>query len=398
MYRIIKCTGSLVLVLLVKFSLAQTQTIAFQKISFDGALQLSQKTGKLVFIDCYTSWCAPCKWMDQNVFIKDTIYNFYNKNFINLKIDMEKGEGADLRKKYEVASFPTYLFVNGKGDIVHRTASRMEVNEFLSEAKKAVDPSASSTALKEKYEAGDRSNMLLLNYTLALTKIDRSAAEKIRQELITKITDEELSGTEGWQVIMHLARDENDRLGKYLMLHTSHFETIAGKEAVVSVVNRLGMSTMYQLVRDKNEAEFFKRLGQMRVSADRTVQRNVAMLEMEFYLTAGQADSFVAVSNRAMKGVLEYNDADLSFASRRALYLSKGNAAIQQQALLLARRAVELNPEEYSNQGTLASICLELKLKEEGLAAAKKARQLADASTSKIQKLAQELVDKIEKL
>jgi hypothetical protein len=67
-------------------------------------------------------------------------------------------------------------------------------------------------------------------------------------------------------------------------------------------------------------------------------------------------------------------------------------------ALLLARKAVLLNPEEYANQGTLASICLELKLKDEGLVAARKARQLADDSTSKIQKLAQELLDTIEKL
>ncbi|MBK8606258.1 MAG: hypothetical protein IPN82_05350 [Chitinophagaceae bacterium] len=61
----------------------------------------------------------------------------------------------------------------------------------------------------------------------------------------------------------------------------------------------------------------------------------------------------------------------------------------------MARKAVVLNPEEYSNQGTLGSICLKLKLKDEGLKAAKKARQLADESTSKIQKIAQDLVDKL---
>ncbi|MGN6399328.1 MAG: hypothetical protein ACTHMD_02670, partial [Flavisolibacter sp.] len=131
---------------------------------------------------------------------------------------------------------------------------------------------------------------------------------------------------------------------------------------------------------------------------DKQIQRNVAMLEMEYYLEVNNPDSFVRVANRAMKGILEYNDADLSFVARRALYMAKGNNAILQEALVLARRAVVLNPEEYSNQGTLASICLELKLKEEGLVAAKKARQLADASTSKIQKLAQELLDKIEQL
>lgn len=122
------------------------------------------------------------------------------------------------------------------------------------------------------------------------------------------------------------------------------------------------------------------------------------MLEMEYYLNINNADSFVVVSNRAMSGILEYNDVDLSFIARRADYAGRENPEILHQALVLARKAVQLNPEEYSNQGTLASICLDLKLKDEGLVAAKKARELANESTSKIQKLAQALLDKIEQL
>ncbi|MNL46074.1 hypothetical protein D3C87_1687580 [compost metagenome] len=69
-----------------------------------------------------------------------------------------------------------------------------------------------------------------------------------------------------------------------------------------------------------------------------------------------------------------------------------------QQAYLMAKRAVELDPEEYSIQSTFAWICLGMKRKAEALAAAKKSRSLADAETSKIQKLAQELLDKVEAL
>jgi hypothetical protein len=158
------------------------------------------------------------------------------------------------------------------------------------------------------------------------------------------------------------------------------------------------MSEMYGLIREKNEAAFFTKLDEMREDPSPVTQRNIAMLEMEYYLELNKADSFVLAAQKAMQGILEHNDADLSFVARRALYKANGNKKILNEALLLARKAVVLNPEEYSNQGTLASICLELQLKEEGLEAAKKARQLADASTSKIQKLAQNLVDKIEAL
>ncbi len=373
-------------------------TIAFQKITFAQALQQSKQSGKLIFVDCYTSWCAPCKWMEQNVFVNDSVYKYFNKHFINFKIDMEKGEGVQLREKYKVGSFPTYLFLDDNGDIIHRTASRMEASEFLKQGQIANNPALSYSALKKKYDAGDRSNALLFKYTIALQKIDRQKADEVEKELVSKITDQELNSELGWQIVDQLANNENDRLGKYFLSHKELYQKIAGKDAVKSLSNRLGLYTMYQLTRDKDSTAFFSRLSEMKIDKDKKVQRNVAMLEMEYYLTVNNADSFVVVSNRAMNGILEYNDADLSFIARRADYVGKDNPKILNQALILARKAVQLNPEEYSNQGTLASICLDLKLKEEGLVAAKKARELANESTSKIQKLAQALLDKIEQL
>lgn len=368
------------------------------KASFDEALNMADRQDKMVFIDCFTSWCAPCKWMEQNVFVNDSVYKFYNKHFINFKIDMEKGEGPSLRKKYGVKSFPTYLFVNEQGDIVHRTASRMEAADFLKEGQKAIDPTAASAHLKEKYEQGDRSNRLLYQYAIALRKINRDEASRVGKELLAQITGEDLKSELGWKIIRDMARNENDRLGKFLIGHRHFYDEIAGTEAVSTVLMRLGMYTMYGLIRNQDSTVFFERLNLMKQHDDATIQRNVAMLEMEYYLKEKNADSFVVSSNRAMNGIFKFNDRDLSFIARRANYMGKDNTEILNQALVLARKAVDLNPEEYSNQGTLASICLELKRKEEGLKAARKARELANVSTSKIQKLAQKLVDKLEQL
>ncbi len=373
-------------------------SIDFKDVSFNAAKQLSAKTGKLIFIDCYTSWCMPCKWMEQNVFTNDTVYNFFNANFINFKIDMEKGEGTDLRKKYEVNSFPTYLFVNASGGIVHRTASRMEAGEFLNAAKRAIDPSKSYAALEKMYNGGNRSDSVLFAYAIALERINRQKFDSVRKQLMNSISDETLATPFGWQVIRNLASNEDDKFGKYLLQHKIHFTEMAGEPAVTSILNRLSSYKMYEFIRENNKLDFFTRLNQMKKDPDPMVQRNVAMFETEYYLSIGNADSFVVVANTAMQGILQFNDADLSFIARRASYLAKDNKEIEQEALLLARKAVELNPEEYSNQGTLASICLQLGRKDEGLKAAKKARLLADDLTSKIQGLAQALVDKIEAL
>ena len=210
-----------------------------------------------------------------------------------------------------------------------------------------------------------------------------------------KITDEELRSKFGWEVIEQIAMTENDRLGKYLFENRAYFDKIVGKDIVQTVLNRMQMADMYKLIRERNSQAFFVKLDNMIKDPSPLTQRNTAMLLMEYYLETNNADSFVISSEKALNGILEHSDADLSFIARRAIFKSGGNEKINYQALKLARKAVLLNPEEYSNQGTLASICLELKLKDEGLAAARKARSLADESTSKIQKIAQALVDEL---
>ena len=53
------------------------------------------------------------------------------QKFINVKYDMEKGQGVDLKSKYNVGVFPTYLFITGNGEVVHRiVGAYLEVNVF----------------------------------------------------------------------------------------------------------------------------------------------------------------------------------------------------------------------------------------------------------------------------
>ncbi len=374
------------------------ESIDFKNISFAGALALAKENSKPIFIDCYTSWCAPCKKMDQTVFVNDTIREFFNEHFVNLKIDMEKGEGKDLAIKYKVGSFPTYLFVDAKGEIIHRSASMMTVQEFLEEGKKALEPTTSYSALVKKYKEGDRSKELLLRYSVDLKRINRTESDKVAKELMDKITLEDLQSEFGWKVIKEFSMSEFDKPGAFLLANKNFFIDLKGETQVQTVLNRLKMSDMYRLTRAKDSVQFFKNLQEMKQDKNELTQRNVAMLEMQFYLEINNADLFVLMAQNAREGVLKMNDADLSFVARRALYMAAGSNKIMEEALELARQAVVLNPEEYSNQGTLGSICLEMNLKKEGLKAAKKARALADESTSKIQKIAQDLVDKIEAL
>ena len=70
--------------------------------SFDQVLAKAKAEGKLVFIDCYTSWCGPCKMMATKEFPKKVMGDYFNPKYVSAKFDMEKGEGVQLAKKFDV--------------------------------------------------------------------------------------------------------------------------------------------------------------------------------------------------------------------------------------------------------------------------------------------------------
>ncbi|WP_391527360.1 thioredoxin fold domain-containing protein [Elizabethkingia anophelis] len=65
------------------------------------------------------------------MFTLQSVGDYYNSHFVNAKMDMEKGEGVELAKKYNVKAYPTYLFINGDGEIVHRVLGYVEEKPFI---------------------------------------------------------------------------------------------------------------------------------------------------------------------------------------------------------------------------------------------------------------------------
>ena len=112
-----------------------SQGIDFQHAPFASLLTKAKEEKKLVFVDCYTSWCGPCRMMANNVFTRPEIGDYFNAHFINVKIDMEKGEGRDLAKKYEVRAFPTLLMIDHEGNIVERMVGAQSTEKLLEWAK-----------------------------------------------------------------------------------------------------------------------------------------------------------------------------------------------------------------------------------------------------------------------
>lgn len=117
-----------------------TTGISFKELSLDEAKELAAKEGKLIFLDCFTTWCGPCKWLDANTFVDKSVGSYFNDNYISIKIDMEKGEGIELRKKLEVNAFPTLFLLDSQGNIVHKMVGALNAEKLLNEVKSVKFP------------------------------------------------------------------------------------------------------------------------------------------------------------------------------------------------------------------------------------------------------------------
>ncbi len=119
-------------------SLDDTEGIQFKKMSFNEAKELAAKEDKYIFMDCYAVWCGPCKSMERRVFSKESIGNYFNDNFINIKMDMERGEGPGLSNKYRITGYPTLLILDSEGNVVGRQLGYLNEKQLLQFAKKYV--------------------------------------------------------------------------------------------------------------------------------------------------------------------------------------------------------------------------------------------------------------------
>jgi len=105
--------------------------------SLSAVLDAAAAENKFVFVDFYTTWCLPCKLMDEEVFPDKAMGKFFKENFISYKVDAEKDNGINLATIFNVGAFPTLLFLDEKGRTVERNDGSLGYSALLQMAERA---------------------------------------------------------------------------------------------------------------------------------------------------------------------------------------------------------------------------------------------------------------------
>ncbi|WBX96603.1 thioredoxin family protein [Chryseobacterium gambrini] len=168
------------------------EAIKFEELPFKDLIAKAKKEKKIVFLDAYASWCGPCKMMERNVFTQKSVGDYFNANFVNARFDMEKGEGRDIAVKYGVRSYPTYLFLNGDGELVSQNFGYMEESMFLTMAQDVNSPNNKKGSLKERFAKGEKDPDFLINIMKLNSSSDFNFAKQASERYFEnkKVTEE----------------------------------------------------------------------------------------------------------------------------------------------------------------------------------------------------------------
>jgi len=176
---------------------------------WENILKMAQEQDKYIFMDCYTSWCGPCKALSKDIFTRKDVGDFFNENFINVKYDMEKGEGKELHAHYKanIIGYPTLLLINKEGKVVHQMAGFQEADVLIA-GMKAGKEGKSLFACRDRYEAGERDLAFLKEYVAALEgAFLKDDIEQVALEYMQNMPLEKLQEKEVWDLVGAFIKD-----------------------------------------------------------------------------------------------------------------------------------------------------------------------------------------------
>ena len=361
----------LVLVLSTCFcSWAQGEGIEFVQTNWKEALAKAAAEDKVIFLDAYTTWCAPCKKMDREVFSQKAAGDYFNTHFVNVKMDMEKGEGLEIAAQYDIKVYPSLLFVAPNGTLLHRAAGFHTTEQFVALGNIALDPQRRLGSLEERFAKGERDPNFLLKYTVARAAIQDGSHLPVLEAYFE--TQEDWGSVDNLPLIFELTTDANSPLFDYLVTHKQPFIEQYGERAVTSRIQDL----VYQTVYDTKEESSLEQVDRLFAKAyPEKAKRLSANFRMSFYRQAGDRQNYAKAAvdyfdSFPNAGADELNDVAWTF------YQVIDDKKLLKHASKWAKRSVKLDPQYYNND-TLAGIYQKMGKKKKAIKAAEMAIAIA---------------------
>ncbi|MDR0544408.1 MAG: thioredoxin family protein [Odoribacteraceae bacterium] len=328
---------------------AHSQGVNFRELTLDQALAAAQTESKLVMVDCQTSWCGPCKHMSNNVFPTKEAGEFFNKHFVCVEFDMEKGEGLEIGKKYGVRAYPTFLILNPTGAEQYRVVGAAGLDEFIPKIKRGLDPKNSREVLDKEYASGKMKKEKKLAYLSVLQDAyDTKAIAKVRDELLNSLTTNERLSATYWPLIENKMGQTTIENLEFVTKNRIKLEKNVGKQKVNALLNEGYISLLDSYIAKGKSTDDGEKLiaGIQEQVIRKAIEPNPALdakLKIAAVISSGEGVQQVIALVAENAKALSINDL-LSF-SLAVGKLDTGDKALMEKMVQIGEAIIEKSPE-----------------------------------------------------
>jgi thioredoxin-related protein len=375
--------------------------------SWSGIIKSAKATNKYIFVDCFTTWCLPCKSMDAKVFIDPKVGSFFNTNFINVRLQFDSTNNDNIetrrryadvlvfQRKFNIETYPTYLFFDPEGKLVHKDAGSCDPAEFIKKGSDALDTNQQYYTQLTKYNAGNNDISFLKKLVfLAIKAWDDETATKIVKKYI--LLSDQSEDSNYLKFIFETCRNTSDTGFSIILNKLNKFETVIGKNELYSTLQSIIVRS--ELSRNTDMIDWDKKHWELYVTSslkDKPLFYRNALLDIQAIVFHTKKD-WLGLTN-AIEKYLKGN----ALAPMRlnefawTIFKSSSNRKILLKALHWSRMSFE--KEEHKNPGyidTYANLLYKLGKKREALGWELKAQKFAIAQ-GEATDWGQEIIDKM---
>lgn len=289
--------------------------IKFNHSDWSTILKKASDEQKLIFVDCYTTWCGPCKIMAKQVFTDQEIGEFFNQKFINVKLDMEKEPGISLKKTFAVNAYPTLLVIDANQNIIHKCVGALQKEELIKFATDAINGTGTLATYHEKYKKEGATNKeFVIDY---LQKLEAAfESEKINQVIdsyFAQLEKKDLLEKENWILLNKYVHSINNKVFQILLKNQKEFVEALGQKEVEDKVYYTFMREGRELCDKKEDGNFVLNqskkkdfLSQLEKNDVRNKDQILAYSEISISRTTNNWESYIQqVSNYLKEGIID---------------------------------------------------------------------------------------------
>ncbi len=300
--------------------------VRFLGLSFREALEQAKAGNKWVFVDCYTSWCGPCRHMAEKVFTQKAAGDYFNSRFVCVKFDMEKGEGVELAKRLKVKAYPSFYLLRPDGTVRHKIVGGNELDEFIRSVERGLHEKTSFAYWNDRYDRGkvNRKPDLMACYRALAEAGETEKETEVFRKLWGQLTDKERIQKAYWPLYADRQCSLESPMWRFLLTHLADVRKNVGREET----DRFLRSRYRQVLenrltgRGREKIPFDELAGQLRLLNFPELDEMTKLAEWVEHRQVGQLSSYV--QEKMQQG----NASDLAFYAsifQGVAYKSRGS-------------------------------------------------------------------------